>query len=71
MKKLFNIKTIGNIFLSIIVGYFVGELIKYVNLFGSSQNAPLVCAMAAGGASVLRLYNLKLKKTMKSDKKQK
>lgn len=70
MKKLFNIKTVGNIFLSIIAGYFVGELIKYINLFGGSQDAPLICAMAAGGASVLRFYNLKLKNPMKSDKKQ-
>ncbi len=68
MKELLSVKTIKIILLSIFYGYLVGMIIAYVDLFGSSQNAPVLCAF---GASLLTISNLKRKKLdsqFKSDK---
>lgn len=35
---------IGRILLGLVVGYLVGSLINAVDVFGSSQNAPQLCA---------------------------
>jgi hypothetical protein len=53
----FNIQIIGEILISTIVGYLIGLAISYVNIFGSSQNAPQICAMASGVFSIVRINN--------------
>ena len=55
MKSKWNNK-ISFIALSIILGYLVGELIKYINILGSSEKAPMICAMGAGGYAVFIKY---------------
>ncbi len=53
----FNRQIIGEILISVFVGYLIGLAISYINIFGSSQNAPQICAMASGVFSIMRIYN--------------
>ncbi|WP_123890015.1 hypothetical protein [Chryseobacterium indoltheticum] len=53
----FNRQIIVEILINILVGYVVGLVISYINIFGSSQNAPQFCAMATGIFSIMRIYN--------------
>ena len=59
--RIFNIKfnrqIIGEILISVFVGYLIGLAISYINIFGSSQNAPQICAMGSGVFSIMRIYN--------------
>jgi hypothetical protein len=66
MKSKWNDNKISFIALSIIMGYLVGELIKYINILGSSEKAPMVCAM---GASAYAIF-IKYYKNSKPSKKQ-
>ena len=54
---IFNRQIIGEILISVFVGYLIGLAISYINIFGSSQNAPQICAMASGVFSIMRIYN--------------
>ena len=53
----FNRQVIGEILISVFVGYLIGLAISYINIFGSSQNAPKICAMASGVISIMRIKN--------------
>ncbi len=53
----FNRQVIGEILISVFVGYLIGLAISYINLFGSSQNAPKICAMASAVVSIIRIKN--------------
>ncbi len=59
--RIFNIKfnrqIIGEILISVFVGYLIGLAISYINIFGSSQNAPQICPMASGVFLIMRIYN--------------
>ena len=59
--RIFNIKfnrqIICEILISVFVGYLIGLAISYINVFGSSQNATQICAMASGVFSIMRIYN--------------
>jgi NhaP-type Na+/H+ or K+/H+ antiporter len=57
LKVKFNRQIIGEILIGAFVGYLIGLVISYINIFGSSQNAPQICAMASGGFSIMRIYN--------------
>ena len=58
--KIFNVKfnrqIIGEILISVFIGFFIGLVISYINIFGSSQNAPQICAIASGIFSIKRIY---------------
>jgi len=34
--------------ISIYLGWLIGLIIKYINVFGGSDKTPLICAMASG-----------------------
>jgi len=53
----FNRQVIGEILISVFVGYLIGLAISYINIFGSRQNAPKICAMASGVFSIMRIKN--------------
>ena len=57
LKVKFNRQIIGEILIGVFVGYLIGLVISYINIFGSSQNAPQICAMASGVFSIMRIYN--------------
>jgi hypothetical protein len=65
MKSKWSNHKISFIVLSIIMGYLVGELIKYINIFGSSEKAPLLCAMGAGAHAIFIKYYKKSKPSKK------
>jgi len=60
MKTIFRIENLKRILFSTFLGYLVGMAISYINLFGSSQNAPLLCAFGAAAFAVVSLKNKKL-----------
>lgn len=47
MKTFETIKTekIKFVLKGLIIGFLVGLVIKYINFFGHSQNAPFICAI--------------------------
>ncbi len=55
LKFLFSTNFIVKIGLSVLIGYIIGLLLSYINIFGSSQNAPLMCAIGAGIFSLMRI----------------
>ena len=57
-EAIINRQIAGQILLSIFVGHLVGLGIFCIDIFGSSQNAPMICAMASGVYSLARLTNL-------------
>ena len=60
MKKIIKIESLKRILLAAFLGYIVGVIFSYINLFGSSQNAPLICTLGATIFAVVSLYNKKL-----------
>jgi hypothetical protein len=50
-----NGKIILQILFSIVLGWLVGSAINYINVFGSSEKAPLICALVLGAISLGRL----------------
>ncbi|MEE9406572.1 MAG: hypothetical protein V3V28_00720 [Polaribacter sp.] len=60
MKTIFKIENLKRILLSTFLGYLIGLIISYINLFGSSQDAPLMCAFGATAVAVVSLKNKKL-----------
>ena len=59
MKTIFKIENIKRVLLSTFSGYLVGMVISYINLFGSSQDAPLMCAFGAAAFAIVSLKNKK------------
>lgn len=59
LKVKIDLKLIGGILKYYFVGYIVGLLIAYVNVFGTSGNAPLICAMGAGSFGFYTLLSKK------------
>ena len=57
MKTIFKIKSLKKILFSTFLGYLIGVIISYINLFGSSQNAPLICAFGASAFAAVSLKN--------------
>lgn len=58
MKSLgitFKRKSIEQVFVGIIAGWMIGLCISYLNIFGSSENAPLICALGGGIVALGRL----------------
>ena len=57
--KLFGLMINGNLIGQIVFGVFMGWLIglgiSWLNVFGHSDNAPLICAVAGGIAAISRL----------------
>ncbi len=43
-----TLKLIGEVLKYYAIGYLVGVLISYINVFGTSEKAPLLCAVGAG-----------------------
>lgn len=60
MKTIFKMENLKRILFSTFLGYLIGVVISYINLFGSSQNAPLMCAFGAMAFSIVSLKNKKL-----------
>ena len=60
MKTIFTIQNLKTILLGTSVGYLIGWLISYINLFGSSQNEQLICAIGGMAFTVASLRNKKL-----------
>lgn len=60
MKTILKIDNLKRILLSTFLGYLVGVLILYINLFGSSEGAPLMCAAGAMLFAIASLKNEKL-----------
>ncbi|MCF6241573.1 MAG: hypothetical protein L3J74_09540 [Bacteroidales bacterium] len=60
MKTIFKIENLKRILFSTFLGYIIGVIISYVNLFGSSQNAPLMCAFGTMAFAIVSLNNKKL-----------
>jgi len=52
-------KTIQKVVIATLIGYVVGEIIAYFNIFGSSEKAPLFCAMGAGVYMLFKMRNFK------------
>jgi Kef-type K+ transport system membrane component KefB len=50
-----NRNFIGQVFVGIFTGFLIGMAISWINVFGHSGQAPLICAMAGGITSVGRL----------------
>lgn len=59
MKTIFKIENLKRILLSTFLGYLIGLMISYINLFGSSQNAPLMCAFGATAFAIVSLKSTK------------
>ncbi|WP_019038373.1 hypothetical protein [Psychroflexus tropicus] len=57
MKTILNIKIFKRVLLFTLSGYIIGLVISHINLFGSSQNASLMCAFGAMAFSILSLKN--------------
>ena len=59
IMKIFGITINGNLIGQILIGIFIGWLIglgiSWINVFGHSGQAPLICAMAGGISVVGRL----------------
>ena len=58
VRQIVDIKFIGQVMLSILLGGLIGLVIEY---FTKSHNAVLVCAIGSGVASIWRLRNVKVK----------
>ena len=50
-----NGNLIGQVFIGIFISWLVGLGISWINVFGHSGQAPLICAMAGGISVVGRL----------------
>jgi len=57
MKTIFTIQNLKTILLGTSVGYLIGWLISYINLFGSSQNATLISAIGGTAFAIASLRN--------------
>ena len=58
VRQIVDIKFIGQVMLSILLGGLIGLVIEY---FTKSHNAVLVCAIGSGVASIWRLRNVNAK----------
>ena len=58
VKQIVDIKFIGQVMLSILLGGLIGLVIEY---FTKSHNAVLICSIGSGVASIWRLRNVKSK----------
>ena len=50
-----RINIISKVVSASLIGCIIGEIIAYFNIFGSSQKAPLFCAMGAGIYMVFKI----------------
>jgi len=64
-RQIIDIKFIGQVMLSILLGGLIGLLIEH---FTKSHNAVLICAIGSGVASIWRLRNKKPRTVDSSEK---
>jgi len=58
-----NGNLIGQVLIGFFLGWFIGLGISWINVFGHSGQAPLICAMAGGISAVERLVRQNRKLT--------
>ena len=54
-KNTINVNLIGQVLIGIFIGWLIGLGISWINVFGHSGQAPLICAMAGGISTLGRL----------------
>ena len=62
-----NGNSIGQVLIGIFIGWLIGLGISWMNVFGHSGQAPLICAMAGGISAVGRLLVWKHRKLTKDN----
>ena len=50
-----NRNLVGQFLISIFIGWLIGSGISWINIFGHSEQAPFICAIAGGISSIVRL----------------
>ena len=62
-----NGNLIGQVLIAIFIGWLIGLGISWINVFGHSGQAPLICGMAGGISSLGQLVRQQQRKLTKNN----